>query len=74
MCKYIYKNMNLYVNFEGQRFILWLGELLKVLLGVGFGERSLGRNEESKYFEECFVGGKEIMVVGKEDFCKNISL
>lgn len=34
-----------------------------MLLGEKAGEMSMGRNEEHKHFE----GGKEIMVIGKED-------
>lgn len=38
-----------------------------VLLGEKPGEMSLGRNEEREHFGECFEGGKEIMVIGRED-------
>lgn len=44
-----------------------LGELPKMLLGVGPGKISLGRKEESKHFEGGFEGGNKIMVVGRED-------
>ena len=39
-----------------------------VLLEVGPGGISLGRNEQNKHLEECFEGGKTILVGKEESF------
>ena len=49
------------MNSEGS--VSLLSELLTVSLGVGPGEMSLGRKEDSKSFEGIFKGGKELMIV-----------